>query len=105
MAREYEVSLAATFRREIGADTRLFARVGFRAQGEFFWDPANAFREAPHEFIDVRLGVERRGWDVTLWARNLLGEGYASMVIAQGGTAVGQAGDPRTVGLSVEARF
>ncbi|MHC5055895.1 MAG: TonB-dependent receptor [Planctomycetota bacterium] len=105
LAREYELDLAAKFRREIGADTRLFARVGVRAQGEFHWDSANAFREEPHEFVDVRLGIEHRRWDVTLWARNLLAEDYASIVFVQMGSAVGQAGDPRTVGLSVGARF
>ncbi|MHC4249673.1 MAG: TonB-dependent receptor [Planctomycetota bacterium] len=105
MAREYELDLAATFRRSVGNDVRVFARVGVRAQGEFFWEPANAFREEPHQFVDVRLGIEHRRWDVTLWARNLLAEDYASMVFVQGGMAVGQAGDPHTAGLSVKARF
>jgi iron complex outermembrane receptor protein len=105
MAREYELDLAATFRREVSGDTRLFARVGVRAHGEFYWEPGNAFREEPHQFVDVRLGIEHRRWDVTIWARNLLNEEYASMVFAQGPMAVGQAGDPRAAGLTVGARF
>lgn len=105
MAREYEINLAAKFRRTLSNDMCLFARVGLRAHGEFYWDPANAFREEPHQFVDVRLGIEHRKWDVTLWARNLFSEDYASMVFAQGGMAVGQAGDPRTVGLTVKTRF
>ncbi len=105
MAKEYDVSLAAKFRRTIRGDARLFARLALRAQGEFFWEPANAFREEPHQFVDLRVGLEHGKWDVTLWAKNLFDEDYASMVIAQGPLAVGQAGDPRTVGLSVKARF
>ncbi len=49
-----------------------------------------------------------KGWDLYVWAKNLLEEEYFELLAAQPGSSglyVGQPGDPRTYGVTLRARF
>ena len=59
--------------------------------------------------VNVSLGFRQAGpWEVFVWARNLLDKDYLQNVTVQAGNSglvVGTPGDPRTVGLTLRARY
>lgn len=106
VAPKYNMNLAAQYRREIHRKINLFTRIELQGVGDFYWDPANTLEEKAYQLVNIRLGVEGKHWGVNLWARNVLNEEYAAIALqTQGFPAWGQAGDPRTFGARISARF
>ena len=56
--------------------------------------------------LNARLGVRwSRGWGISLWSRNLLDKNYYELLTAAPGNTglyVGQPGDARTIGLTMQ---
>lgn len=99
-------NLALQNRRPIGASAALFTRLELQRIGNFYWDTANALKEDAYNLVNLRLGVEGKNWEAYLWGKNLLDEGYADFVYDFPGLGPrAQAGDPRTFGVTVSARF
>jgi len=115
MAPEYTYNLALQWRNPI-MDTfdalwskgplNFFARAELQGVGDFYWNTANTLEEKAHALVNVRTGLETDHFDLTLWAKNLLDKQYKAVAFEFPGSApVGQAGDPMTFGLTLNARF
>ncbi|MCC7462480.1 MAG: TonB-dependent receptor [Gammaproteobacteria bacterium] len=87
---------------------RIWARVDFRHEDEFFFDPSNDPITASwaHDIWNARLAYETGDgrWQFSLWGKNLGDEQYLTHLFTQRGgrIAFGLPGDPRTWGVSVE---
>jgi iron complex outermembrane receptor protein len=59
--------------------------------------------------LNLRAGFRSNGpWELVLWARNVLDEDYLQFVSVQSGNSglvIGSPGDPRTVGVTLRAKF
>jgi iron complex outermembrane recepter protein len=54
-----------------------FARVDVTGMGSFFYDlPPNWTRSNPYGLVNARVGWQAKGWEVSLWSRNLLDKDY-----------------------------
>jgi iron complex outermembrane receptor protein len=87
------------------------AKVNYRYQGEFFFDPDNntlAFSEA-YSLVDARLAYTFRDgqWELAVFGRNLTDEEYLTHAFTQRGSRIsfGLFGDPRIFGGSVTFRM
>jgi iron complex outermembrane recepter protein len=62
-----------------------------------------------HGVVNASMGYEfRNGWQIDVFARNLLDKHYITALTIQTGNSgliLGQPGDPRMVGVSIKARF
>ncbi len=62
-----------------------------------------------YSLVNAALGFRAHGpWEVSLWAKNLLRENYLQNVTVQAGNSglvVGTPSDPRTVGVTLRARY
>jgi iron complex outermembrane receptor protein len=58
--------------------------------------------------LNAILGYRRRGWEVSVWARNLLNRNYMQTLTVQAGNSgliVGTPSDPRAAGITLRAAF
>lgn len=113
-APEYTYNVALQYRRPIVNQFNwlweddfidIFTRAEVRGVGPFYWDTANKLKENAYELVNFRLGLESEHFDVTLWCKNAFDKEYAKVAFAWGPNAFGQAGDPRTFGVTIAARF
>jgi iron complex outermembrane receptor protein len=87
---------------------KVWARLDFRHEDEFFFDPSNDPITASwaHEVWNARVAYETGDgrWQFSLWGKNLGDEQYLTHLFTQRGgrIAFGLPGDPRTWGVSVE---
>jgi iron complex outermembrane recepter protein len=61
-----------------------------------------------YSVANLRLGLraESGGWDASVWARNVFDKGYfVTLSPANTGAVTGILGDPRTVGVTLRARY
>lgn len=106
VAPKYNLNLAAQYRHKLNGKINLFARAELQGVGDFYWDVANKLEEKAYELANVRLGIESKHWEVTLWGKNVFDEEYAAIAFqVPGFPAWGQAGEPRTFGIGVKTRF
>lgn len=113
-------SAGATYRAELGGDTRLTARLGWSYVSgvTFFGNPLTApFQESTsggaRGLFDAQLRLDGiniggdQGISVQLWGKNILDKEYVSRGIDFGQLGFGSViyGEPATYGLSVEFEF
>lgn len=62
-----------------------------------------------YALVNLRAGFRaENGWEAFVWARNALDQDYMSFLSVQSGNSgliIGQPGDPRTVGVTLRARY
>jgi iron complex outermembrane receptor protein len=89
----------------------VWARLDYRYQDEFFFDPSNSpITASPSYSIwDARIAYETLDghWQFSLWGKNLGDEQYLAHLFTQRGGRIsfGLPGDPRTYGVSIEYNF
>ncbi len=100
---KYTYNLTAQYRFTNG----LFSRVELLGVGDFYYDSANTEKQGAYQFINARFGYETEHFDIILWAKNLFDEEYVTRAfeMASLGGYFGRAGDPRTFGIMLTARF
>ena len=83
----------------------------FSARTRVFGDPTDSIYTVidGYKLVNASLGIRaRKGWEVSVWARNLLKENYLQNVTVQAGNSglvVGTPGDPRTLGMTLRASY
>ncbi len=89
-----------------------FASIDVSAKDDFYFDVSHDQTSVAYELVHARAGFESDNWSVTLWARNLLDEGYPVRGFFFGNeppdfpdTLYTRLGDPRQVGVTLEKRF
>ncbi|MDT8319497.1 MAG: TonB-dependent receptor [Xanthomonadales bacterium] len=109
-APEHSYNLYAHFSHQAGWG-QVWARVDYRYQDKFFFDPSNnPISASPsYDIWDARIAYETpdNRWQFSLWGKNLGDEQYLTHLFTQRGGRVsfGLPGDPRTYGVSIEYNF
>jgi iron complex outermembrane receptor protein len=95
----------------LGRDGEFFiaADASYRSEFSSSPTPSSYLNVAGYTLVNARAGFRAdNGWDVFVWARNLLDEDYyEQLAAAPGGSGLyaGQVGDPRTTGITLRGRF
>lgn len=83
-----------------------YARADLLGTSDFYFDVANAQKEAGYELLNLRLGYDVGEYAIATWIKNATDETYVTRAFDAGaGSYVGLAGDPRTFGVTVTARW
>ena len=90
-------------------DKGFFAGPTFDVVGARYADFSNTYRVAAYELLGLRVGFERERWEVFGEVRNLLDREYVGVFSvldrASAGSAILQAGEPRSVYAGLRLRF
>ncbi len=102
----FNYALAARCHLPISGQWTFVSQAGVHGQSSTYWDEANEVKTDGYSLVDLQAGVENESWSLRLFAKNLLDEEYAGVVHAfPGSTALAQAGDPLTYGMTVSCSF
>jgi len=120
-APKYTANAGVSYVRELGGSTRLTARVGYNYTSSFwmFGNPITSPFSLPTKgeargLVDGQLrldglatGLGGEGLGLTLWVKNLTNKAYVmrSVDFGQLGYATTIYGDPRTFGVTLDAKF
>lgn len=90
-------------------DKGFFAGPTFDVVGARYADFSNTYRVGSYQLLGLRVGFERERWEVFGEVRNLLDEEYVGVFSvldrASAGSAILQAGEPRSVYAGVRLRW
>ena len=76
---EWTSNLAVEYTQPVANDRDLFARLGWRHQGNFLINESGfTFDIDPVDLVDARIGMEGDNWSVAVYVRNALDEQYTS---------------------------
>jgi iron complex outermembrane recepter protein len=78
------------------------ARGEMRMLGKQYFDLPNKYSQDDYSLFNVRTGFSTKNYDVMFWGRNLSNTTYIAYAYSFGSATLG---NPRTVGLSLSARF
>jgi iron complex outermembrane recepter protein len=85
-----------------------FARADLQAVDGYFFSASHDERNEPYQLLNLRIGYDAVKWSISLWARNLLDEHYATHGFYfnleppdYAAKRYIQNGDPRQVGMRV----
>ena len=78
------------------------ARGEWRILGKQYFDLANKYSQNGYDMFNVRTGFSTKNYDLMFWGRNLSNTTYISYAYNFGAATLG---NPRTVGVSLSARF
>lgn len=101
----YTYSLGGDYR----FDSGLYAHADWLGTGEIYYDSANQQKGKPYGLLNMKTGYQFDSYEVALWIKNALDEVYVTRAFNLGSAAApaygGIAGDPRTFGLTLTARW
>ncbi len=107
-------SLGAQYRHDVAMGNlagQVYLDGEFTARTRIFGDPTDSRYTVidGYRLVNATLGFRSNGhWEVAIWARNLFDENYLQNVTVQAGNSglvVGTPSDPRTVGVTLRARY
>jgi iron complex outermembrane receptor protein len=81
---------------------KLVARAEWFYLGTTYFDLANNIRQSPYQLLNTRLGVSSKHADLFFWARNITDKHYIAYAYDFGAVHLA---DPRTIGVSLMAKF
>jgi iron complex outermembrane receptor protein len=100
---------APAYNYNLGADYRIGdwrLRADWLGTGHFYYDTANREKEGRYGLLNLRAAYRFKDCELALWVKNALDEVYATRAFdVGGGTYLGVAGDPRTVGATLTVRW
>lgn len=115
IAPSYQYNLAAQYRSDAISSVDLFGRKhevnlvvrgDLMGMGDFYWDAGNALRQKAYELVNFRVGLESDHVDLHLWLDNAFDTVYQIASLQRPNLPVfGQDGAPRTLGVTLTARF
>jgi len=73
---KYTANVGLQYRRPLSSELSAFVRSDLEIIGPTYFYPDNFTVRDPVALLDVRLGVDRRAWSATLWAKNLTDKKY-----------------------------
>ncbi len=104
-APEFTANVSVQNRQPITDSLNLFTRIDGQYIGEHYFDAPNKFRQDPYNLVNLKLGVESESWDAYIWMKNALDDYYSKVTFDMGAGVTSEAGDPRSFGVTVNARF
>lgn len=103
---EHDYLLAAQYRYPLTASLTLFSRVELHGVGELYWDYANSEKQGGYELVNARVGAEFEHFDMYFWVKNLFDQEYETIAFEFPVLGwLGQPGNPRTIGMTLNGRF
>ena len=106
MVPEHDYLLAAQYRYPLTASLTIFSRVELHGVGELYWDYANSEKQEAYELVNARVGAEFEHFDVYFWVKNLFDQEYETIAFEFPVLGwLGQPGNPRTIGMTLNGRF
>ena len=104
----YTFALGAEWR----ADNGWYTRVDINGKDDFYFDVSHDQQSDAYELVNVRVGFDAERWSVNVWVRNLFDTDYAVRGFYFGNeppdfpnTLYTRLGDPRQLGMTLNARF
>jgi iron complex outermembrane recepter protein len=79
--------------------------LSYQGTGKLFWNDANSLHQSPYQLLGARIEVHYRDFSVALWGSNLLGTHYNVFLFQALGNTYAQPGQPRLLGISLNAGF
>lgn len=70
--------------------------------GSQFFDLSNTIKQTPYQLTNLKAGVSFKHFSIMAWARNVFDQRYIAYAYEFGAARLG---DPRTVGVSLQARW
>jgi iron complex outermembrane receptor protein len=98
---EYTVSAGATYR----FLEHFMINGDYSAVGPMYYDAANTVRQNLYHLVNAKVGYEGDQFDFYVWGKNLLNQKYATRAFEMDAQWYGRAGDPLTVGFTLDYRF
>ena len=104
----YTLNLGVSYRDGNG----WFARLDLNAIDSFYFDISHNQKSDAYRLLNLRIGKQWNAWTLSVWARNLLDENYATRGFYFGNeppvfenTLYTRFGDPRSYGLSLSYNY
>jgi outer membrane receptor protein involved in Fe transport len=73
--------------------------------GNQYWNLENSYKEGRYGLMSVKLSLIKKGFQLDIWAKNLLNESYHSFLFEALGNTYVQKGKPLQVGVNVSLKF
>jgi iron complex outermembrane receptor protein len=73
---KYTGNVGLQYRRPLSSELSAFVRSDLEVIGPTYFYPDNFTVRDPVRLLDMRLGIERKSWSATIWARNLTDKRY-----------------------------
>lgn len=102
---KFSVNLSISNRTELSGDYTLFTQLESIYMGEHFFDAGNQMKQPRYSLLNGKIGLESENWYAHLWVKNALEEYYSKVAFNFGFGVTGEAGNPRTIGLTVGTNF
>lgn len=100
----FTMSGNVTYRAPLGNDMELIAYGAVQHRGGFYFDVANAFYTQTKTFVDANLTLEKGGWSIGLFGKNLTDARFVEHISITGAD-LRVPNRPRTYGIEAGFRF
>jgi iron complex outermembrane recepter protein len=94
--------LAVQYSIPLTKNIQYVARGEMRMLGKQYFDLPNKYSQDDYSLFNIRTGFSTKNYDVMFWGRNLSNTTYIAYAYSFGSATLG---NPRTVGVSLSARF
>jgi iron complex outermembrane recepter protein len=97
------------YRWRIGGDFEAITRAEYTHNGKKYWSADNAAVQDPYEMVNLRAGIERGGFGIYGFTRNLLNAKYSTDTVTPkysgSDVLILYRGQPRTYGIEAKYKF
>lgn len=98
-------NLSINHRSDLGNNLTLLAQIDNIYMGEHYFDAANTMKQPAYHSLNAKIGIEAQSWYTHLWVKNALDEYYSKVEFNFGFGVSTEAGNPRTIGITVGTSF
>lgn len=98
-------NLSISNRTELNSDFTLFTQLENIYMGDHYFDAGNQMKQSAYHLLNAKVGLESESWYAHLWVKNALDEYYSKVAFNFGFGVTAEAGNPRTIGLTVGTNF
>ncbi|MCG9760984.1 MULTISPECIES: TonB-dependent receptor [Pseudoalteromonas] len=98
-------NLSISNRTELNSDFTLFTQLENIYMGDHYFDAGNQMKQSAYHLLNAKVGLESENWYAHLWVKNALDEYYSKVAFNFGFGVTAEAGNPRTIGLTVGTNF
>ncbi|TQF68029.1 TonB-dependent receptor [Pseudoalteromonas luteoviolacea] len=102
---KFSANLSVSNRTELNSDYTLFTQLENIYMGEHYFDAGNQMKQSAFHLLNAKVGLETENWYAHLWVKNALDEYYSKVEFNFGFGVTAEAGNPRTIGLTVGTNF
>lgn len=105
---DYTSTLSLTYNTKLGKDLSMFVAPQWKLLGKQYMNYYNDLVQSSFSLLNLNLGIKYKNYELSLWGKNLADTKYLSFAYATGSaqqTQVLYASPPRTIGITLRARF